>query len=119
MMTSSGEKADPYKRFARLSFELSGRPLQLTAYQNQRLLQSEVYDKYLFIPFKDLNSGKITYGGGRYLDIDIPDSNLVLLDFNQAYNPYCAYGSHWSCPIPPKENYLEVEINAGEKNFHN
>jgi len=118
MMSTSGDIADPYKRFARLSMSVKGHPVQLTAYQNQRLLNNDAYKNYLFIPFKDLNSGKSTYGGGRYLDIDIPDADTVIIDFNAAYNPYCAYSTKWSCPIPPEENCLKIAINAGEKNYH-
>ncbi len=118
MMSTSGDIADPYKRFARLSMSVLGHPVRLTAYQNQRLLNNEAYQDYLFIPFKDLNSGKSTYGGGRYLDIDIPDTDTVVIDFNLAYNPYCAYSTKWSCPIPPEENHLKIAINAGEKNYH-
>jgi uncharacterized protein len=68
----------------------------------------------LFIPFRDATSGKQTYGSGRYLEATLHGNN-VLLDFNMAYNPYCAYSDGWSCPIPPLENWLRIEILAGEK----
>ncbi|MDG1428784.1 MAG: DUF1684 domain-containing protein, partial [Crocinitomicaceae bacterium] len=69
----------------------------------------------LFIPFRDKTSRHETYGGGRYLDVQIPDRDMMHLDFNLAYNPYCAYSHRYSCPIPPEENTLNVSILAGEK----
>jgi uncharacterized protein len=69
----------------------------------------------LFIPFRDATSGKTTYGSGRYLEATL-DGNQAVLDFNLAYNPYCAYSDGWSCPIPPLENWLNIPILAGEKN---
>jgi uncharacterized protein (DUF1684 family) len=77
------------------------------------------YKNYLFVPFKDMTNGKETYGGGRYLDLETTDiqNDSVILDFNKAYNPYCAYSNGYSCPIPPKENHLAVSIEAGEKTF--
>jgi len=73
-------------------------------------------EKDLFIIFKDATSGKETYGAGRYLDLDRHGDEIVI-DFNYAYNPYCAYNPDWSCPLPPAENWLKVPIRAGEKNF--
>lgn len=75
-------------------------------------------DKELFIPFMDATSGKSTYGAGRYLETDIPAEDKISLDFNMAYNPYCAYVEGYSCPFPPKSNVLDVAIEAGEKTFH-
>ena len=69
----------------------------------------------MFIPFRDATSGKETYGAGRY--IDMAESEQYVIDFNTAYNPFCVYNENYSCPIPPKENWLAVEIKAGEKNF--
>jgi uncharacterized protein (DUF1684 family) len=82
-------------------------------------MKNPTYKNYLFVPFKDLSSGKETYGGGRYLDFETTaiKEDLVILDFNKAYNPYCAFSSGFSCPIPPKENHLNVRVEAGEKNF--
>ena len=82
--------------------------------------QDEKYRDYLFIPFTDLTSGNESYAGGRYFDFKSSDilDNKFELDFNKAYNPYCAYISNrYSCPIPPKENNLSVAIRAGEKEF--
>jgi hypothetical protein len=70
-----------------------------------------------FLPFVDATAPEETYGAGRYLDVEAPRDGKFLIDFNYAYNPYCAYNDKWSCPIPPKENRLKVQIEAGEKNF--
>ena len=75
-------------------------------------------DKELFIPFMDATSGKNSYGAGRYLEAQIPYENELVLDFNLAYNPYCAYVEGYSCPFPPKKNILEISIEAGEKSFY-
>lgn len=72
----------------------------------------------LFIPFIDATSGNSTYGAGRYLEAAIPTGDEILLDFNTAYNPYCAYVDGFSCPFPPKSNILTVAIEAGEKTYH-
>lgn len=74
-------------------------------------------DQSLFIPYIDKTSGESTYGGGRYLDVQNPNGNIILLDFNKAYNPYCAYTEGYTCPFPPKENRLSVLIEAGEKSY--
>src|SRR5690606_24948076 len=87
-------------------------------YQNQDLIKQPTYQTYLFIPFTDATTGQDTYATGRYLDFSIPQGqDSVWLDFNKAYNPYCAYGDGYSCPIPPKENQLAVRIEAGVKAY--
>ena len=72
----------------------------------------------LFIPFRDATSGKDTYGAGRYVEAEALGNGRYLLDFNRAYNPYCAYNDAWRCPLPPRENWLAVPISAGELSFH-
>jgi uncharacterized protein (DUF1684 family) len=72
----------------------------------------------LFLPFLDNTNGDTTYGGGRYIDLRIPEGDTIEIDFNKAYNPYCAYNSRYSCPIVPRENYLDTNIEAGVKKFH-
>jgi uncharacterized protein (DUF1684 family) len=72
----------------------------------------------LFVPFIDTTSGNSTYGAGRYLAAAIPAGDKIILDFNNAYNPYCAYVDGFSCPFPPKANILKVAIEAGEKTYH-
>jgi uncharacterized protein len=77
------------------------------------------YRGKLFLAFADATSANETYGAGRYLDLKkVPGATSILLDFNQAYNPYCAYSDGFSCPFPPKENILTIAINAGEKKYH-
>jgi len=117
--TSSG-KTKKFIKYGVLEFKLSGNDYSLNVYQADAevLAKFPEYKDLLFVPFKDATSGKATYGGGRYIDIKTPSGKQVILDFNLAYNPNCAYGSdRFSCPIPPKENFLQVEINAGEKNY--
>ena len=87
--------------------------LKLNIYQNHRLRKMEKYRNHLFLPFTDLTNGEETYGGGRYIDLSIPDSDTIIIDFNKAYNPYCAYSSTRSCPIPPRENDLDLKVEAG------
>ncbi|MFT4738047.1 MAG: hypothetical protein ACI92W_002165, partial [Paraglaciecola sp.] len=70
-----------------------------------------------YLAFADVTSGSSTYGGGRYIDVTIGKSDKVVLDFNLAYNPYCAYAPDFSCPLPPRENILSLSIMAGEKDF--
>jgi uncharacterized protein (DUF1684 family) len=107
--TTGGEQT--YHRAGVVSFVVDGEPVQVTLYASPEMHE-------LFVPFRDATSGKETYGAGRYLEVEQPDQegNLVV-DFNHAYNPYCAYNPEWSCPIPPGENWLHVPIRAGEKSF--
>ena len=119
MPTSSG-RTKKYIKFGTLKFNLNGKNYSLNVYQAdaETLAKFPEYKDLLFVPFKDATNGKLTYGGGRYIDIKITSDKQVILDFNLAYNPSCAYGSdRYSCPIPPKENFLQVEINAGEKSY--
>jgi uncharacterized protein len=85
----------------------------LSLYQNHELRTTETHKNHLFLPFKDLTNGTESYGDGRYLDLSIPEGEPLVIDFSKAYNPYCAYSSHYSCPIPPKENRLRIPIRAG------
>jgi uncharacterized protein (DUF1684 family) len=85
----------------------------LNVYQSHTLREKEGYKDYLFLPFTDLTNGNETYGSGRYIDLRIPERETIIIDFNKAYNPYCAYNYGYACPIPPKENKLKVEIRAG------
>lgn len=118
-MPTSGGESKKFYRFAIATFKLYGKTLQLTLYQTETPYVNPKYKNLLFLPFTDLNSGKTTYGGGRYIDIDKTEINngQLLIDFNTAYNPYCAYSHGYQCPLPPEENDLPIEINAGEKLF--
>ena len=109
MITSTGE-AQPFLRWGTFTFAVEGETATLTLYRGQ-------HDSEFFLPLADATSGKESYGAGRYLDVTPLDDGRFLVDFNYAYNPYCAYNSRWSCPIPPAENRLRVPIHAGEKRF--
>ena len=113
VMATSGPRKPNYKKFGILKFKLNNENHELAVYQNQGFLNHPMYKNYLFLPFSDFTNGVETYGGGRYIDMKIPKSETVVLDFNQAYNPYCAYTTGYSCPIVPKENQLELEVRAG------
>lgn len=108
-----------YKVYAVLKFKLNGKALELHAYRNVNWEKSEQYKDLLFVPFTDNTNTTTTYGGGRYLDLSISDikNGKIELDFNKCYNPYCAYKEGYSCPIPPRENSLDISLEAGEKNF--
>jgi uncharacterized protein len=112
MMETSAGVRKSFVRAGWLEFAVAGTTVNLTAYSNP-----ESEDQALFIPFRDATSGTQTYPSGRYLDSELASDGTVLLDFNLAYNPYCAYSDGWSCPIPPLENWLDVPILAGEKVF--
>ncbi|MEP7032674.1 MAG: DUF1684 domain-containing protein [Actinomycetota bacterium] len=110
MQTSTGGE-QTYHRAGVVRFEVDGQPTQVTLYSSPDMHE-------LFLPFRDATSGKDTYGAGRYLEVDRPgEDGHVVIDFNAAYNPYCAYNPNWSCPIPPGENWLAVPIRAGEELF--
>ena len=118
MATYSG-RVQPYQTYGILTFTIHGEPQQLAVYRSLNLAKMPGFQDYLFLPFRDLTNGETTYGGGRYLDFkttDIVDDKMIL-DFNKCYNPWCHYSDGYNCPVPPKENHLEVEILAGERNF--
>lgn len=119
IMKTSGKRQTRYFKYGLLSFTIDNKKLGLTVYQSEQLLQTTAYKNYLFVPFTDLTSGEKSYGGGRYIDLQTGDirGNRLLLDFNKAYNPYCAYAAGFNCPIPPRENDLPVSIEAGEMEF--
>ncbi|MFL7839729.1 MAG: DUF1684 domain-containing protein [Candidatus Promineifilaceae bacterium] len=114
MTTNTGEQRR-YRRWGRFTFQVDGEEAALTVY-------SDPYGEELFLPFRDVTSEQESYGAGRYMDNyrpglrHLPDGRLEV-DFNYAYNPYCAYSEYYSCPLPPAENWLKVPIRAGEKKF--
>jgi uncharacterized protein (DUF1684 family) len=114
-MKTSSEKQKDYVKYGELHFKINGKPYKLNVYQSLDLIKQEQYKDYLFVPFTDLTTGETSYGGGRYIDLRIPKGSTLTLDFNQAYNPYCAYSTGYSCPIPPKENFLDLKVEAGIK----
>lgn len=117
-MKTSTSRLPVYVKYGELTFTLEGKQCKLNVYQNVELTKKKEYIDYLFLPFSDLTSGNETYIGGRYIDVKIPKSDMMAIDFNQAYNPYCAYNHKYSCPIVPLENDLPVAIKAGVKKFH-
>lgn len=113
MKTSSG-KTKLYRVYGTIQFNIDEQVLSIPVYQSKDLMNNPEYSDHLFLPFTDLTSGETSYGAGRYLGLRIPASgNEVLVDFNQAYNPYCAYSKRYSCPIVPPENDIPVRIEAG------
>ncbi|MWW24814.1 DUF1684 domain-containing protein [Algibacter lectus] len=116
-MKTTTDRVSKERVYGVLTFELKGETFSLNVYQGQELMIKEGFEDYLFLPFLDETNGLESYGGGRYLDMKIPDSNTVVIDFNSAYNPYCAYNERFSCPVVPRVNYLKTRVEAGVKAF--
>ena len=108
MQTSTGD-IQTYTRVGRIRFQVDGQEAALTIYGDRH---------GFFLPFVDKLAGKETYGAGRYLEPEVNEKGELVVDFNLAYNPYCAYNDLYSCPLTPFENRLKVPIQAGEKLFH-
>ncbi|MGZ3758209.1 MAG: DUF1684 domain-containing protein [Mucilaginibacter sp.] len=106
-----------YVKYAVLKMVVKGKPVELNVYRSVALAKRPATADYLFLPFTDDTNGKSTYGGGRYIDLHEKDfkDGIVIIDFNKAYNPYCAFGAGFACPKPPDENHLNMSIEAGEK----
>jgi uncharacterized protein (DUF1684 family) len=118
-MQTTTYRLPDYSKYGEVHFKIDSMPMKLEVYQSPDLLKIPGYEKYLFIPFTDLTNGEETYEVGRYIEFIIPESEDIVIDFNQCYNPYCAYGSgKYSCPIPPAVNHLTVGIPAGEKKYN-
>ena len=117
LMPTTTDRLPEYVKYGEAHFIIDDKELELALYQSTTPYDEEGYEDYLFLPFTDLTSGDGSYGGGRFLDARIPKGNKIIIDFNKAYNPYCAYNHKYSCPIPPKENDLLVRIEAGVKAF--
>ena len=116
-MATTTDRLPVYKLYATASFTLNGKEFQLEIYQNEKLTLSPDYADHLFLPFTDKTNGDTSYGGGRYIDLNIPEGDQIVIDFNQSYNPYCAYNGKYSCPVPPKSNHLDTKVLAGVKAF--
>ncbi len=114
MQTSTGDTQE-HRRWGQFTFQVNGEKATMVIY-------SDAHGHEFFMPFKDATNGSETYGAGRYMDDNRPGMRQLgpdrfEIDFNYAYNPYCTYSPHYSCPLPPRENWLKVAIRAGEKNF--
>ena len=116
-MKTTTERRPEYVQYGVVTFNLKGKEFKLNIYQNLGLLDDEGYEDYLFLPFLDDTNGNGSYSGGRYTEARIPEGETIIIDFNTAYNPYCAYNDKYSCPIVPRENYIATKIKAGVKAF--
>lgn len=111
MATSKGTR-QLFNRVGHFDLVTNGQSVRLEAYQS-----AERVDPSIFVPFRDATSGKESYGAARYLDLHVEHNDEYVLDFNDAYNPYCAYSEDYFCPLPPHENWLSVPIRAGERKY--
>lgn len=117
-MKTTTSRTPLYVKYGELRFSIDGKEFKLNVYKNIDLSTKPGYEDYLFLPFSDLTCGKESYIGGRYVDMRVQKGKKWIIDFNKAYNPYCAYNYKYSCPIVPLENDLDIEILAGVKKFH-
>ena len=113
MMTTSKGTRQLFNRVGYFEMNVDGKQVRVQAYQS-----AERADPNIFVPFRDATSGKESYGAARYLDLEVEHDDSYAVDFNYAYNPYCAYSEDYVCPLPPQENWLSVPIPAGEKKYH-
>ena len=116
-MKTSTDRAPLYAKYGKVDFILEGKKIELFVYQSIKYRAIEEYKDELSLPYKDLTSGKTSYGGGRYVDLKIPEGDTLVIDFNKTYNPYCAYNHKYSCVIPPPENFINLEIKAGTMKY--
>ena len=114
MKTTTARFAN-HRVYGTLEFTLGDKKVEVPVYQSKDLLSNPEYKDYLFFPFTDLTNNEGTYGGGRYIDLRIPSGDEIIVDFNKAYNPSCAYSPKYSCPIVPSENHIDLAIEAGVK----
>lgn len=114
---TSSENERQFVKFGVASFRLGNKQHKLTLLKQASRMGQLTGNGMLFLPFTDLTTGYETYSAGRYLDIEMPSGNKLEIDFNLAYNPYCAYNSTYECPLPPPENSLDIEMPAGELNY--
>lgn len=112
-MITTTERRPLYVKYGEVHFTLDGKDHVLEIYQSESAKKIKEFKEYLFLPFKDLSCGEQSYGGGRFIDLKIPEGKTIIIDFNKAYNPYCAYNHKYSCPVPPEVNHLNISIPAG------
>ncbi len=116
-MKTTTDRLPNYVKYGVVEFQLEGKSHKLDIFQNLDILEDEGYEDYLFLPFLDNTNGEGSYSGGRYVEGRIPEGDSIVIDFNTAYNPYCAYNDKYSCPIVPRANYVDAYIKAGVKTF--
>ena len=116
-MKTTTDRLPNYVKFGVVEFSLEGKSHELNIFQNLDILEDEGYEDYLFLPFLDNTNGEGSYSGGRYVEGRIPQGETIIIDFNTAYNPYCAYNDKYSCPIVPRSNYIDADVKAGVKAF--
>ena len=116
-MKTTTDRLPEYIKYGIVTFDLFDKSYSLNIYKNLEDINKEGYREYLFLPFLDDTNGFESYGGGRYIDLDLPKGDNLVIDFNSAYNPYCVYDEKYSCPIVPRDNYLSIKINVGVKAF--
>ena len=116
-MKTTTDRLSRERIYAVVTFKLKEKTYKLNIYQGEENMNSEEYRDYLFLPFLDNTNGETSYAGGRYIDLRIPEGNTIEIDFNSAYNPLCAYNEKYSCPIVPRVNYLDLNVEAGVKAF--
>lgn len=114
-MRTTTSRVSQERVYGILSFEMNDKIFQLNVYQGKEALETKGREDYLFLPFLDNTNGDLTYGGGRYIDLRIPEGDSITIDFNKSYSPLCAYNEKYSCPIVPRINYLDTEVKAGVK----
>lgn len=117
LMRTTTSRLPVYLVYGLVHFELNKKECSLTVFRNVALSAKPGFEDYLFLPFTDHTSNRQTYGGGRFLDLHENTTDSIMIDFNKAYNPYCAYSHIYSCPVPPDQNRLPMEVKAGEKAF--
>lgn len=116
-MKTTTDRLSEERVYGIVSFTLNGKSYQLNVYQGKENLEDPEYVDYLFLPFLDDTNGGTSYGGGRYIDLRIPETDRISIDFNKAYNPLCVYNVKYSCPIVPRVNYLDTEVKVGMRNY--
>lgn len=116
-MKTTTERLSKERVFGVLTFRINGEHFSLNVYQGEENMQTKGFENYLFLPFLDDTNGEESYGGGRYIDLRIPESDTITIDFNRAYNPLCVYNEKFSCPLVPRENYMPIQVKAGVKMY--